>query len=68
MNMQDLICRDYAAVAQLAEKMALKCAAGSGDQARWLRIAASYHELAVELAAEDARADLHDPIKQHAIF
>ena len=68
MNMKDLLCRDYAAVAILAEKMAPKCAAGSIDRARWLRIAASYRDLADELAADDVRADLHDPIKQHAFF
>jgi hypothetical protein len=68
MSIKDLLRRDYAAVAQQAEKMAPNCAAGSSDRDRWLRIAASYRALADELAADDVRADLHDPIKQHAFF
>jgi hypothetical protein len=68
MSMKDLLCRDYAMVAALADEMAPRCAAGSSDRDRWLRIAASYRELAVELAADAARADLHEPIKQHAFF
>jgi hypothetical protein len=68
MNLKDLLCREYAAIAMLAEKMVPRCVAGSSDRARWLRIAASYRDLAVELAADDARADLHQPIKQHAFF
>ena len=68
MTVKDILCRDYAAVAALAESMAPRCAPGSPDQIRWRRIAANYRKLAVELAADDGDADLLNPVRQHAFL
>jgi hypothetical protein len=68
MKLKDLLCRDYAAVAELAEKMAPQCVGKPSEQRRWLRIAAHYRNLAVELATDDGRADLQDPIEYHAFM
>jgi len=68
MTLKDLLCRDYAAAAELAEKMAPRCAAGSPDQDRWLRIASNYRQLAVELAADDSDTDLLNPVRQRVLL
>ena len=68
MSMKSLLCRDYAAVAALAEKMAPRCAAGSPDQLRWRRLAVSYRQLTVELEAYEDRAELLSPLQPRAFF
>ena len=68
MTVKDILCRDYAAVAALAEKMELCCAAGSPHQIRWQRIAATYRKLTVELAADDSDVALLNPVRQRAFL
>jgi hypothetical protein len=68
MRLKDLLCRDYAAVAELAEKMAPSCDGKPPERERWLRIAAHYRHLVIELTTDEDRADLQDPIEQRAFF
>lgn len=68
MSMKNLLCKDYAAVAALAEKMAPRCAAGSPDQIRWSRLATNYRQLTAELEAYEDRADLLAPLQPRAFF
>jgi hypothetical protein len=68
MTVKDILCRDYAAVAALAERMERQCAVGSPDRIRLHRIASGYGQLAVQLAVDDTDADLLNPVQQRAFL
>lgn len=56
MTIQDLVRRDYLDAVKVTEAMAERFPPGSPERDRWLRVAAVYRQVTVELVAEQGHA------------
>lgn len=67
MNIRELVLRDYAHGARIAEEMARKLPPGTPERARWHLVAETYRQLVSPAAEERGPAATRDPAPQQGL-
>ena len=67
MNIRELVLRDYAHGARVAEDMARRFAAGTPERERWHRVAQTYRQLVSPAAEQHGSESLRQAAPQQSL-